>query len=82
MANKGAEPRCIEADSLLALLEALLLIANADDAAPGDAEETIVVNRHLLLQVRQAMLMVADAIERKCGVSPRTSELRREAKGR
>ena len=81
MANKDAKPRYIEADSLLALLEALLLIVNEDDGAPGD-DEMIVVNRGLLLQVRQAMLMVADSVERRCGITPRTSELRREAKGR
>jgi len=81
MANKGAGPRYIEADSLLALLEALLLIVNEDDGEHGD-DEMIVVNRGLLLQVRQAMLMVADSVERRCGITPRTSELRREAKGR
>ena len=81
MTKPGPEPRYIEADSLLALLEALMLIANVDDGKRGD-DEMIVVNRGLLLQVRQAMLMVADSVERRCGITPRTSELRREAKGR
>jgi len=70
----------IEADSLLALLEALLLIVQ--ERGPDEEEEAVIVNHHLLLQVRQAMLMVADAIERRTGMSPRTSELRRAAKGR
>lgn len=72
----------IEADSLLALLEALRLIAATDGDAPGEKEELIVINRALLMQVRQALLMVVDAIERRDSITPRTSELRREAKGR
>jgi len=70
----------IEADSLLALLEALLLIVQERET--GEEEETVIVNRHLLLQVRQAMLMVADSIERRCGITPRTAELRKLARGR
>ena len=72
----------IEADSLLAVLEALLVIARDKEDEPGAEEELVVINRHLLMQVRQAALMVADAIERREGITPRTSELRREAKGR
>jgi len=33
-----------------------------------------------LLAVRQALLMMLDAIERKLGISPRTSELRKMVK--
>ena len=72
----------IEADSLLALLEALRLIAATDGDAPGESEELVVINRALLMQVRQALLMVVDAIERRDNITPRTSELRRAAKGR
>ena len=72
----------IEADSLLALLEALRLIAATDDDVSGENEELVVINRTLLMQVRQALLMVVDAIERRDNITPRTSELRRAAKGR
>ena len=72
----------IEADSLLALLEALRLLAATDDNATGEREEPVVINRALLMQVRQALLMVVDAIERRDNIKPRTSELRRAAKGR
>ncbi len=74
--------RYIEADSLLGLLEALRLLAATDDDAPGEDEEPVVINRALLMQVRQALLMVVDAIERRDNITPRTSELRRAAKGR
>jgi hypothetical protein len=37
-------------------------------------------DRPFWLQVRQALLMIVDAIERTLGMEPRTSELRREAK--
>ena len=72
----------IEADSLLALLEALRLIMSTNDDVPGENEELVVINRTLLMQVRQALLMVVDAIERRDNITPRTSELRRAAKGR
>ena len=71
----------IEADSLLALLEALRLLAATDDAT-GEGDGEVVINRALLMQVRQALLMVVDAIERRDNITPRTSELRRAAKGR
>ena len=74
--------RYIEADSLLALLDALRLIAATDDDAPGGDEGEVVINRALLMQGRQALLMVVDAIERRDNIKPRTSELRRAAKGR
>ena len=35
-------------------------------------------DRDLWLSIRQALLMVVDAIERAFGVEPRTAELRRE----
>ncbi len=82
MADQGAEPKYIEADSLTAVLEALLVIASEKDGEPGAKEEPVVINRTLLMQVRQAMLMIADAIERDQGITPRTSDLRRGAKGR
>jgi len=37
-------------------------------------------DRHFWLQVRQALLMIVDAIERLFELEPRTSELRKEAK--
>ena len=37
-------------------------------------------DRDFWLQVRQALLMMVDAIERALAMEPRTSELRREAK--
>ena len=74
--------RYIDADSLLALLEALRLLAATDDNVTGESEEPVVINRALLMQVRQALLMVVDAIERRDNITPRTSELRRAAKGR
>jgi uncharacterized protein (DUF2384 family) len=42
----------------------------------------VVDERQLWLQIRQAMLMVADAIEKAQGIEPRTSQLRREEKER
>lgn len=33
-------------------------------------------DKDFLMAIRQAILMALDAIERKCGVSPRTSEIR------
>ena len=72
----------IEADSLLALLEALRLLAATDADAAGEDDGEVVINRALLMQVRQALLMVVDAIERHENITPRTSELRRAAKGR
>lgn len=38
------------------------------------------MDRAFWLQVRQALLMIVDAIERMLDIAPRTSELRREAK--
>lgn len=38
------------------------------------------MDRDFWLQIRQALLMVVDAIERALGLEPRTSELRKEAK--
>ena len=40
------------------------------------------ISKDLLLAVRQALLMIVDAIERELALSPRTAELRRELKGR
>jgi hypothetical protein len=37
-------------------------------------------DRTFWLQIRQALLMAVDAIERALGLEPRTSELRKEAK--
>ena len=37
-------------------------------------------DRTFWLQIRQALLMAVDAIERMLGIAPRTSELRKEAK--
>lgn len=41
----------------------------------------IILTREYLMMVRQALLMQLDAIERLLNVSPRTAELRKEAKG-
>lgn len=38
------------------------------------------VSREFWLAVRQALLMLVDALERELGLSPRTAELRRQAK--
>ena len=38
------------------------------------------MDRDFWLQIRQALLMMVDAIERVARIEPRTSELRREAK--
>ena len=38
------------------------------------------VSRELWIAVRQALLMVVDAIERELGIAPRTAELRKDAK--
>ena len=38
------------------------------------------MDRAFWMQVRQALLMMVDAIERMVDVQPRTSELRRERK--
>ena len=38
-------------------------------------------DRDFWLQLRQALLMMVDAIERAIGMEPRTSELRKERKG-
>jgi hypothetical protein len=35
------------------------------------------LDRQFLMEVRQALLMLVDAIERLCGITPRTSELRK-----
>ena len=40
------------------------------------------ISRDLWIAVRQALLMIVDAIERELGLEPRTAELRREAKQR
>ena len=37
-------------------------------------------DRDLLLAIRQALLMINNAIEEMLGIDPRTSELRREKK--
>lgn len=42
----------------------------------------VVDERQLWLQIRQAMLMAADAIEAHLNLEPRTSQLRREEKER
>ncbi len=42
----------------------------------------VVDERQIWLQVRQAMLMIADAVEKELGIEPRTSQLRREEKER
>jgi len=36
--------------------------------------------REFWMAVRQALLMVLDALERRLGIEPRTAELRREVK--
>jgi len=41
----------------------------------------VTVSRDLWVAVRQALLMVVDAIERELCIAPRTSELRKQAKG-
>lgn len=38
-------------------------------------------SRALWLAVRQALLMIVDAIERVLGIAPRTAELRKRQKG-
>jgi hypothetical protein len=35
------------------------------------------ITPNLLLTVRQALLLIVDAIERELGISPRTAELRK-----
>ena len=40
------------------------------------------ISRDLWLAVRQALLMIVDAIERELGMQPRTAELRRETRQR
>jgi len=42
----------------------------------------VVDERQLWLQIRQAMLMAADAIEVHLSLEPRTSQLRRDEKDR
>jgi len=42
----------------------------------------VVDERRLWLQIRQAMLMVVDAIETQQNIEPRTSDLRRDQKER
>lgn len=49
------------------------------DRAVGDE---VTISKDLLLAVRQALLMIVDAIERDLKLTPRTAELRHEAKGR
>lgn len=39
------------------------------------------MGREFWLAVRQALLMVVDALERELGIAPRTSELRKERRG-
>ena len=39
------------------------------------------ISREFMVAVRQALLMIVDAIERELGISPRTSELRRQGAG-
>lgn len=40
----------------------------------------IILTREYMMLMRQALLMQLDAIEKLLGVSPRTSELRKEAR--
>ena len=44
--------------------------------------DEMTISKDLLLAVRQALLMIVDAIERELGLTPRTAEVRREIKGR
>ena len=37
----------------------------------------MVISREFWLQIRQALLMIIDAIERMLGIEPRTAELRK-----
>lgn len=39
------------------------------------------MGREFWLAVRQALLMVVDALERELGILPRTAELRKQGKG-
>lgn len=39
------------------------------------------MSREFWLAVRQALLMVVDALERELGIAPRTAELRKKAPG-
>lgn len=43
--------------------------------------DPIAATRRLWLAIRQALLMVVDAIERELDIEPRTAELRRTMKG-
>ena len=38
------------------------------------------MERQTWMAIRQALLMIVDAIERELGITPRTSTLRKEAK--
>jgi hypothetical protein len=38
------------------------------------------MSRELLLAIRQALLMIVDALERELGITPRTAELRKTRK--
>lgn len=42
--------------------------------------DEVTVSRELWIAVRQALLMIVDAIERDLGMHPRTAELRRMVK--
>jgi len=41
-----------------------------------------VTDHDFLMAIRQALLMLLDAVERKLGREPRTAELRKQAKGK
>jgi hypothetical protein len=40
----------------------------------------VILTREYMMLMRQALLMQLDAIEKLLGISPRTSELRKEAR--
>ena len=46
----------------------------------GESERPISFSRASWMLIRQAFLMVVDALERELDVTPRTAELRREKK--
>lgn len=39
-------------------------------------------SKELWLAIRQALLMIVDAIEKQCGIAPTTSEMRKLYKGK
>jgi hypothetical protein len=42
---------------------------------------TMTISREFMVALRQALLMIVDAIERELGISPRTAELRKQGLG-